>query len=118
ERVGGFAPPRGPVRPPVHALGRRHLVPARVLRLLHESVDGGGPAYVAQEIEEDRYGLEPVPVPLDHRMTKLRPHRRRFRVLGVGHGPSYLLSPFYGHARRQVKTALGGAPRVLGYGSL
>src|SRR6266436_9350858 len=85
-----------------HALGRGHLVPARVLRLLHELLDRGGSAHVGEEVEEDRHRLEPVSVAIDHRMAELRTHRRRAGATRVGHDAppcSWVL----GQAAGQVK---------------
>ena len=101
QRIAGLPPPRGPMGTALHALGRRHLVPARVLGLLHELVDDGGAAHVAQEVEEDRDGLEPVAIAVDHRVIELRAHRRRLGILRVGHGeppPAFL-----GQSSSQVK---------------
>src|SRR5437867_3335771 len=80
SRVAGLTPPGGPMRTALHPLGRRHLVPARVLGLLHELVHDGGAAHVAEEVEEDRDGLEPMAVAVDHRVIELRAHRRRLGI--------------------------------------
>src|SRR5262249_37087896 len=84
-------------------------------RLLHEPVDGGGAAHVAQEVEEDRYRLEPVSVAVDHRMTELRAHVRRFRVFRVSH--SARTSCRRSKALPDVKSRRPGGPksRALGY---
>src|SRR5262249_12515492 len=63
--------------------------PARVLRLRHELVDDGRAADLAEVVEEDRNGLEPVAVPIDHGMVELRANRRRLGILRIGHGSSY-----------------------------
>jgi hypothetical protein len=44
-----------------------------------------GPPTSRQEVEEDRDGLEPVAVAVDHRVIELRAHRRRLGILGIGH---------------------------------
>ena len=88
ERAGGLPPPRRPHEAPVEPVGRRGVVPGGVGRLLHELLDRARhlrPGHVAEIVEEDRDRLQPVPVPVDHRVSELRPHLRRLRVPRIGH---------------------------------
>jgi len=69
----------------VHPFGQGHLVPARILGLLQELLDGGGASHITEVVEKDGNGLEPVAVTVDDGVIKPPANRRRLRIRGIGH---------------------------------